>query len=78
MSDRGTPDEHTAAPVTRGSLDPEDWTGFRAQAHRMLDDMLEYMETMREYPVWQAIPDEVRAHFVNHFPLVPLHSRRST
>jgi hypothetical protein len=47
MSDRGTADEPTAAPVTRGSLNPEDWTGFREQAHRMLDDMLEHMETAR-------------------------------
>ena len=68
MSDRSTADEHPAAPVTRGLLDPEDWTGFRAQAHRVLDDMLEYMESMREYPVWQAIPDEVRAHFREPLP----------
>ena len=29
----------------------------------MLDDMLGYMETIRDYPVWQVIPDEVRARF---------------
>jgi len=71
MSDRSTADERPAAPVTRGSLDPQDWTGFRAQAHRMLDDMLEYMESVREYPVWQAIPDEVRAHFREPLPTQP-------
>jgi aromatic-L-amino-acid/L-tryptophan decarboxylase len=37
----------------------------------MLDDMLEYMETIREYPVWQAIPDEVRAHFREPLPAQP-------
>jgi aromatic-L-amino-acid/L-tryptophan decarboxylase len=29
---------------------------FRAQAHRMLDDALDYIEHIRERPVWQPIP----------------------
>jgi glutamate/tyrosine decarboxylase-like PLP-dependent enzyme len=45
------------------TLDPADWTSFRAQAHRMLDDMLGYVETIRQRPVWQPIPDAVRARF---------------
>ena len=48
------------------TLDPSDsrdWNGFRAQAHRMLDDMLGYIETIRERPVWQPIPDELRARY---------------
>lgn len=51
---------HIDANVT---LDPVDWAGFRAQAHRMLDDMLGYIETIRQRPVWQPIPDEARARF---------------
>src|SRR5271170_5110680 len=54
-----------------GSLDPENWAEFRRQAHRMLDDMLGYMEKIREYPVWQAIPDEVRERFRAALPLQP-------
>jgi len=50
------------------TLDPTDWTSFRAQAHRMLDDMLGYIETIRERPVWQPVPDEVRAHFRSPAP----------
>jgi glutamate/tyrosine decarboxylase-like PLP-dependent enzyme len=50
------------------SLDPADWGEFRAQAHRMLDDMLGYIETIRERPVWQPIPDEVRARFLGPAP----------
>jgi len=45
------------------TLDPADWAGFRAQAHCMLDDMLGYIETIRQRPVWQPIPDEARARF---------------
>ena len=43
------------------TLDPFDWPGFRTQAHRMLDDILDYVENIRERPVWQPIPDDVRS-----------------
>jgi aromatic-L-amino-acid decarboxylase len=29
----------------------------------MLDDILDYVENIRDRPVWQPIPDDVRAHF---------------
>ena len=41
------------------TLDPENWDELRALAHRMVDDMLTYLETTREHPVWQPIPDDV-------------------
>ena len=37
----------------------------------MLDDMLGYMEKIREYPVWQAIPDELRERFRAPLPIQP-------
>jgi aromatic-L-amino-acid decarboxylase len=45
------------------TLDPVDWQELRAQGHRMLDDMLDYLEHIRERPVWQPIPSKVRASF---------------
>ena len=42
-------------------LDPEDWPGTRAQAHRMLDDMLDYSQTIRDRPVWRPMPPAMRA-----------------
>jgi aromatic-L-amino-acid decarboxylase len=45
------------------ALDPSDWESFRTQAHGMLDDILDYTQNIRQRPVWQPIPDEVRAHF---------------
>ena len=42
------------------TLDPENWDDIRAQGHRMLDDMLDYISNIRERPVWRPIPDEVR------------------
>jgi hypothetical protein len=29
-------------------------------AHRMVDDVMAYLETVRERPVWQPIPKDVR------------------
>ena len=33
------------------TLDPENWEEMRALAHRMVDDALTYLETIRERPV---------------------------
>jgi len=53
------------------TLDPEDWESMRALGHRMMDDMLDYMKTVRERPVWQHAPDRVKAHFKRPLPLDP-------
>ncbi|MES2071728.1 MAG: aminotransferase class V-fold PLP-dependent enzyme [Pseudomonadota bacterium] len=56
------------------SLDPAspaEWAAFRQQAHGMLDDMLGYLEDIRERPVWQPIPDAVRASFQEPLPRAP-------
>jgi aromatic-L-amino-acid decarboxylase len=53
------------------ALDPSDWQSARAQGHRMLDDILDYVENIRERPVWQPIPEYVRAHFSSAAPARP-------
>jgi aromatic-L-amino-acid/L-tryptophan decarboxylase len=53
------------------TLDPPDWESLRTQAHQMLDDILDYTKNIRERPVWQAIPDEVRARFRGSVPFRP-------
>ena len=50
------------SPVSGTSLDPQDWTATRAQAHRMLDDMLDYVAQIRDRPVWMPMPESVRQH----------------
>ncbi len=50
------------------TLDPQNWDEIRAQGHRMLDDMIDYVATIRERPVWRPIPDEVRARFRAELP----------
>jgi aromatic-L-amino-acid/L-tryptophan decarboxylase len=54
------------------SLDPSDWPSFRTQAHRMLDDILDYTQTIRQRPVWQPIPRETREHFHAPLPATPI------
>ncbi len=53
------------------SLDPADWPSFRAQSHKMLDDILDYVEHIREHPVWQPIPEKVRSRFHADLPTSP-------
>jgi glutamate/tyrosine decarboxylase-like PLP-dependent enzyme len=61
---------HERQPVsaTSETLDPQNWDELRAQGHRMLDDMIDYIATIRERPVWQPIPDAVRAEFRQQLP----------
>jgi aromatic-L-amino-acid/L-tryptophan decarboxylase len=58
-------------PPDSETLDPIDWQGFRIQAHRMLDDMLDYIQHIRKRPVWQSIPLHVRDAFRAPLPQTP-------
>ncbi|MDL2404855.1 pyridoxal-dependent decarboxylase [Rhizobium calliandrae] len=60
LQDSGLPWD---APRQRTGLDPDDWQTLRKQGHRMLDDMLDHLETLSEKPVWQPAPSAARALF---------------
>lgn len=62
-----TPD----SPCDAETLDPADWDQTRALAHQMVDDAIDQMRNMRDRPVWQAMPDPVRAAFATTLPLAP-------
>jgi aromatic-L-amino-acid decarboxylase len=49
--------------TSENTLDPADWPAFRLQGHQMLDDMLDHLEHLREQPVWQPLPQDVRDTF---------------
>jgi aromatic-L-amino-acid/L-tryptophan decarboxylase len=53
------------------SLDPEDWQGLRAQGHRLLDDLFDHLQGLRDKPVWQPIPPEIRARRHTPLPTAP-------
>lgn len=43
------------------TLDPDDWDAFRQLAHRMVDDMIANLSTLRDQPAWRPTPPAVRA-----------------
>ena len=47
--------------MTIPPLDPQDWEQYRALAHRMVDESLDYLRDVRERPTWTPMPAEVRA-----------------
>lgn len=53
------------------TLDPGDWQAMRALGHRMLDDALDYLETLRDRAPWRHAPPHVKAHFDGAPPSEP-------
>ena len=53
------------------TLDPRDWASMRVLGHRMLDDVLDYLEDLENRPVWQHAPEVVKANFDSAPPLDP-------
>src|SRR5215813_3523458 len=53
------------------TLDPKDWTELRDVGHRMLDDMFEYLQSVRERPVWKPLPKQLDQEFDKPLPMAP-------
>lgn len=51
------------------SLDPQDWDAFCRLAHEALDEALGFVAGVRQRPVWQPVPDDVRAQLAESLPL---------
>jgi hypothetical protein len=51
------------------TLDPDDWTAFRALSHRIVDEAVTYMQTVRERAAWTTPPPDVRARLRAPLPL---------
>ncbi|MEU8546096.1 pyridoxal-dependent decarboxylase [Streptomyces roseoverticillatus] len=49
-------------------LDPADWEEFRALGKRIVDDIADHLAGLRERPVWQPVPEDVRASFRTGLP----------
>jgi aromatic-L-amino-acid/L-tryptophan decarboxylase len=49
-------------------LDPEDWDAFRAESHRALDSMIDYLRDLRSRPVWVEPTPEARERFQRQLP----------
>lgn len=53
------------------TLDPENWEELRKLAHRIVDDAVNYIETVADRPVWQPVPEKIREGFHSPAPLKP-------
>lgn len=53
------------------TLDPDDWHALRAAGHRILDDMFDHLEGIRDRPVWQEMPGAARAALKSPLPRAP-------
>ena len=55
---------------TRG-LDPVDWSQIRRDGHRMLEDMFDHLETLREQKLWRPPGREALASIRQELPRLP-------
>jgi aromatic-L-amino-acid decarboxylase len=53
------------------TLDPNDWDALKLLGHKMVDDMFEYLQQVRQRPVWKAIPAETKQRFRHSLPRDP-------
>lgn len=60
-----------SAKTLERSLDPESWDAMRALGHRMIDDVMTYLETVGERPVWQKPTATARAAYAAGLPTRP-------
>jgi len=44
---------------TDATLDPRDWDAFRALAHRMVDDSIDFLRALPDRPAWTPVPAEI-------------------
>ncbi len=53
------------------TLDPDDWKEMASFAHKVVDGAVEHIRNVRNRPVWQDMPDEVRQSYKVPFPNDP-------
>ena len=58
-------------PEIEETLDPKDWPALRELGHRMLDDMLDFLSTVRNKPAWQPVPENVKVNLKQSLPTQP-------
>jgi len=64
--------EPALAPDPEGTLDPDDWSHYRDVSHRVLDELLDYLQGVSRRPVWRPVPSEVKARLREEAPRAPL------
>ena len=53
------------------TLDPADWDELRQLGHRMVNDMMDYLQNVRERPAWSAPPVDLAVRLREPLPQEP-------
>lgn len=53
------------------TLDPDNWETVRQLGHRMVDDMVQFLRTIGDQPVWRKPSEEARQHLQAGLPEAP-------
>ena len=51
------------------NLDPDNWDEFQKLAHRVVDDLVDYLKTVGDRPVWKALPSDSKNLFSESLPI---------
>jgi glutamate/tyrosine decarboxylase-like PLP-dependent enzyme len=62
--------------IVEESLDPADWREIEGLGHRMVDDLVHYLETVRSRPAWQPMPEPARRALHEPLPREPQGAER--
>ena len=66
-----TDSNNTLPRADERSLDPDDWEALRSLGHRTLDDMIDYLQSVRERPAWQPLPEAAKSLLTEPLPTKP-------
>lgn len=53
------------------TLDPDNWVELKNLGIQMVEDMMAYLEKVRDRPVWKSIPQEIKEFFEKPLPKEP-------
>jgi aromatic-L-amino-acid/L-tryptophan decarboxylase len=59
-------------PNPEETLDPSDWDRMAKLGHKMVDNMIEHLRTVRERPAWKPFPEDQKVHFQSALPAGPM------
>ncbi|MCF8281848.1 MAG: aminotransferase class V-fold PLP-dependent enzyme [Bacteroidales bacterium] len=53
------------------TLDPENWDDMRRLGHQMVEDMMDYLQHIRQAPVWRKPTEAAKANLKKDLPTAP-------
>ena len=53
------------------TLDPDNWSDVEALSRQIIGDAVDYLRAVRDRPVWQEMPTDVKAFFASPLPRSP-------